>query len=372
MQNENKLLYTKPSITETEIKYALDAVTNGWGDNCYGYIERFESDFSQHLGQKFCIATSSCTGALHMGLSALGVGQGDEVILADTNWIATAAPIYHLGATPVFVDIDAKSWCIDPKKIEAAITKNTKAILITHLYGNLCAVDEILTIGKKYNVPIIEDCAEAIGSKYKGSLAGTFGLFSVFSFHGSKTITTGEGGAIVTNDQELYQKILSLSNHGRNRRETRQFWPEKIGFKYKMSNIQAAIGCGQLERVTELVSRKQEILEFYRNALEGITNIEINPKQMDCESGAWMPTIVFSPSSKIVASQAKVAFVKRNIDARNVFWPLTSLGIFDPARVKNWEAEKFSTFGINLPSFHDISNSEQERVVQVIKNLVSR
>ena len=198
-----KIPYTLPSITDIEIDYVDHAVRTGWGSNCYDYIYRFESEFKNHLGVDYAIATSSCTGALHMGLFALGINEGDEVILADTNWIATVAPIIHLGAKPVFVDICKDTWCIDPMLIEMAVTKNTKAIIAVHLYGNLCDMDKLLEIGEKYNIPIIEDAAEALGSVYKGKQAGSIGAFGAFSFHGTKTITTGEGGIFVTNNQNL-------------------------------------------------------------------------------------------------------------------------------------------------------------------------
>ncbi len=253
--------YTKPSITELEIRYAKDAATNGWGDRCYEYIERFEQAFRNYLGVKHAIATSSCTGALHMGLAALGISTGDEVILADTNWIATAAPISYLGATPVFVDIQLDTWCIDPVLAERAITPKTSAIIATHLYGNLCDMDYLLAVGQQHSIPIIEDAAEAIGSIYHGCRAGSMGKFGTFSFHGTKTMTTGEGGMFVTNDDALYEHVLSLSNHGRSRKQTKQFWPDMIGFKYKMSNIQAAIGCAQMERIDQLTSRKRAILK---------------------------------------------------------------------------------------------------------------
>lgn len=220
-----RIFYTKPSITALEVQYATDAAANGWGDRCYDYINRFEAAFKHHLNTEFAIATSSCTGALHMGMSALGVGPGDEVIMADTNWIATAAPIVNLGAKPIFVDVDQESWCIDPDKAEAAITPRTKAIVAVHLYGNLCDMDRLLAIGEKYEIPIIEDAAEAIGSKWYGKCAGSMGTFGAFSFHGTKTLTTGEGGMFVTNNAELYERVLTLSNHGRARGQTKQFWP---------------------------------------------------------------------------------------------------------------------------------------------------
>ena len=217
---KQRVYYTKPSITEFEVTYTTDAARNGWGDKCYEYIDRFEELFKQHLGVQYAIATSSCTGALNMGLAALGVGLGDEVIMADTNWIATAAPIVHLGAKPVFVDILPDSWCIDPALAEAAITPHTKAIIAVHLYGNLCEMEQLLAISEKYGIPVIEDAAEAIGSVYHGKRAGSIGKFGTFSFHGTKTITTGEGGMFVTNDPELYEHVLTLSNLGRARGQT--------------------------------------------------------------------------------------------------------------------------------------------------------
>ena len=260
-----KIPYAKPSITQLEIDFVNDAIANGWGEQRNCYIDRFEREFSEHLGVKFAIATSSCTGALHMGLSALGIGLGDEVILADTNWVATAAPIIHIGAQPVFVDIKPDTWCIDPEQVTKAITPNTRAIIATHLYGNLCEMDELIAIGQQHGIPIIEDAAEAIGSTYKGRRAGSIGNFGVYSFHGTKTITTGgEGGIFVTNESELYETVLKLSNHGRSRTEKRAFWPEVVGFKFKMSNIQAAIGCAQLQRLDALVDRKREILSEYK------------------------------------------------------------------------------------------------------------
>lgn len=203
----SRIYYTKPSITDLEVRYAFDAAANGWGHRCYEYIERFENLFKTYLEVKHAIATSSATGALHMGLAALGVGPGDEVILADTNWIATVAPVVHLRAKPIFVDILPDTWCIDPVKAEAAITPRTKAIIATHLYGNLCDMNRLLDIGSRYNIPIIEDAAEAIGSIYHGKRAGSMGKFGIFSFHGTKTITTGEGGMFVTNDDELYERF---------------------------------------------------------------------------------------------------------------------------------------------------------------------
>ena len=187
------------------------------------------------------------------------IRNDDEIILADINWIASAAPITYLGAKPIFVDVLEDTWCIDPSKIEAAITPKTKAIIAVHLYGNLCNMDEIMHIAKKYNLFVIEDAAEAIGSIYKGKRAGAIGDFGVFSFHGTKTITTGEGGMFVTNNKSLYEKVNILNSHGRNPKNQKKFWAETIGFKYKNSNIQAAIGCAQMGRIDGLHNKKRNV-----------------------------------------------------------------------------------------------------------------
>lgn len=366
-----RISYTKPSIAETEISYALDAVTNGWGANCYDYISRFEAAFKSHLGISHAIATSSCTGALHLGLSGLSIGQGDEVILADTNWIATAAPLHHLGARPVLVDILTDTWCIDPQAVENAVTSKTKAIIATHIYGNLCDMDSLLEIANKHNLVVIEDSAEAIGSVYKGRKAGTIGEFATFSFHGSKTITTGEGGMFVTNNDKLYEKVLTLSNHGRSSTQVKQFWPDMIGFKYKMSNIQAAIGLGQVERINELISRKQEILQLYRTILLPSPFIRMNPVIDGSVSGAWMPNIVFNEDLKIKREEILKGFQDANIDARVFFWPLTELGFFEQ-RTENLSAQNIAKRAINLPSYHDIAETDIRSVCDVIKKLIEK
>jgi perosamine synthetase len=368
---KSRILYTKPSITELEVRYATDAAANGWGDQCYAYIEKFEKAFSSHIGTPHALATSSCTGALHLGMAALGIGSGDEVILADTNWIATAAPIVHLGAHPVFVDVLPDSWCIDPEEVKAAITPRTKAIIAVHLYGNLCDMNRLLAIGREHNIPIIEDAAEAIGSVYHGKRAGSMGVFGAFSFHGTKTITTGEGGMLVTSDSAFYEKVLTLSNHGRARGQTKQFWPDTIGYKYKMTNIAAAIGCAQMERVEELVSKKRSILHYYRDKLSNYRGIHINPECTGTINGSWMPTVVFAPETKVTREMLVDAFSAENADARVFFWPLSSFDMFksQPSNLHAWSIPRRA---INLPSFHDMTEIELCRVVEVLASLARK
>lgn len=365
-----RIAYTKPSITELEVRYATDAAANGWGEHCYDYLHRFEALFREHLGVKHAIATSSCTGALHMGMAALGIGPGDEVILADTNWVATAAPIVHLGAKPVFVDVLPDSWCIDPERAEAAITPRTKAIVAVHIYGNLCDMDRLLAIGERHGIPVIEDAAEAIGSIWHGKRAGSMGAFGAFSFHGTKTITTGEGGMFVTNDDALYEHVLTLSNHGRSREQMRQFWPDVVGFKYKMSNIQAAIGCGQIERAQELIDGKRAVFDRYQNQLSHLSGVSLNPEPVGVVNGYWMPTAVLESATGVTYNDLKNLFSAENIDARVFFSPLSSLPFFQPRR-ENVIAYALPNRAINLPSYHDLSVSEIDRVAAVIVQAIA-
>lgn len=360
----SRIYYTRPSITALEVQYATDAAANGWGERCYDYIHRFEAAFATHLGVRHAIATSSCTGAAHLGLVGLGVGPGDEVIIGDINWIASAAPIFYTGATPVLVDVLPDSWCLDPERVEAAITPRTKAILAVHLYGNLCAMGALLSIGEKYGIPVVEDAAEAIGSVWRGRRAGSLGRFGAFSFHGTKTVTTGEGGMFVTNDSDLYERVLTLSNHGRSRTESRQFWPSTLGYKYKLSNISAAIGCAQVERIEELIAGKRRVFDYYAKRLSGLP-LSMNPEPHGTVNGYWMPTIVAGDSARwdrdILLSNLREA----NIDGRVFFWPLSGLSMFRP-HPEHVVARRLAPRALNLPTYHDISEREMDRVVEIV------
>jgi perosamine synthetase len=371
MEQGLRVFYAKPSITNLEVRYATDAAANGWGEHCYDYIVKFEQTFSSHIGVPYAIATSSCTGALHLALSAAGLEAGDEVILADINWIATVAPIAYLGAKPVLVDILPDTWCIDPRRVEEAITSRTRAVIATHIYGNLCEMKELVELCAKYKLLLVEDAAEAIGSSYHGSPAGSIGDVGVFSFHGTKTVTTGEGGMFVTRRPELFETALTLSNHGRNAKTRRQFWPEVVGYKYKISNIQAAIGCAQMERIQELCGRKREIFKAYAQRLQGIRSIRMNPEKVNTINSYWMPTVVFESDFPVDRDSLLQIFAERNIDGRVFFYPLSSLPMFT-SLPQNKVSYHVSQRAVNLPSYHDIKESDVERVVEAIKDFSRR
>lgn len=360
---------SRPSITEAEVALVTDAAQNGWGERCYDYIHQFEQAFARHIGVRHAIAASSCTGALHMGLAALGIGPGDEVILADTNWVASVAPILYLGATPVLVDVLPDSWCLDPAAVRAAVTPRTKAIMAVHLYGNLCAMEELQALGQERGIALIEDAAEAMGSVYHGRRAGSMGVFGAFSFHGSKTLSTGEGGMFVTDDARLYEQVLSLSNHGRVRGQQRQFWPEMLGFKYKMSNLQAALGVGQLQRIDALVARKRAIFHRYQAALAAVPGLAMNPEPPGITIGAWMPTVALAPGLGISAEAVLRAFQSANIDARPFFAPLSILPWMPPGPT-GAQAQSLYERAVNLPSFHDMTDADIDRVCAVVLQAV--
>lgn len=356
----------KPSITELEVRYAANAAAEGWGEQCYACIERFEDLFRAFVGTTGAVATSSATGALHMGMAALGIGAGDEVILADSNWIASAAAIVHLGAKPVFVDIRPDSWCLDPQAVEAAVTPRTKAILAVHLYGNLCDMDRLGEIATRHGLALIEDAAEALGSRWQGRHAGSMGLFGAFSFHGSKTVCTGEGGMLVSSDPAFLERVRTLANHGRKPGETRQYWASVVGFKYKMSNLQAALGCAQMERVAELVARRRAIFEGYRKRLEDLPGLAVNIEPPGTVNGYWMPTVVFPEDAGDIQDELMARFRRDNIDGRVFFHPLSGLPMFE-SRPENRNSYDIPKRSANLPSFHDITDSEQDRVAAVVR-----
>lgn len=365
----SRIYYTKPSITEREVELATDAARNGWGDACYAYIEQFERMFASHLGVAHAIATSSCTGALHMGLAGIGVGPGDEVILGDTNWIASAAPITYLGAKPVFVDVSPDSWCIDPARIEAAITPRTKAIVAVHLYGNMADLDKIFAIAASHGLPVVEDAAEALGSKLGDRRAGSMGAFGTFSFHGTKTLTTGEGGMFVTQDPALYERVATLNSHGRRRDQPKQFWADEVGYKYKMSNLQAAVGCAQMERIEVLIARKREIFAAYRERLADLP-LRMNPEPAGTTNGYWMPTIVVDEDIRFDRDELLARFKAADIDGRVFFWPLSSLPMF-PDQPEHRVSYDLFPRAVNLPSYHDLTDNDVNRVCEVIRSVLT-
>ena len=366
-----KIPINKPSITKLEISYVNDAIANGWGEKCYDYIIRFEKEFAQYQNTKHALATSSCTGAIHLALMALGVKAGDEVIVPEITWIASVEPILYIGAIPVFVDVLKDTWCIDPLKIKAAITQKTKAIIPVHVYGNLCDMDAIMQIAADHNLVVLEDAAEGLGSLYKGRKAGSIAHAGVFSFHGTKTMSTGEGGMMVTNSTEVYEKAKVLNDHGRNPKDpdNKMFWMRNYGYKYKMSNLQAAMGCAQIERIEELVEKKRTIFNWYKEMLAGLP-CSLNPEHDGTLNSYWLPTVIFNGNINFNRESFFAVCKQNNIDSRPFFFPLTSLPMFIEKR-ENAVSYNIYERAINLPSFHDMTKEEALFVCTVLKDFIN-
>jgi len=366
-----------PWITKKEIDYVTDAVTNAWYGNANVYHDRFEKAFAEYLGVRFAIALPSCTSAIHLSLLALGVGQGDEVIVPDITWIASAAPITYVGAIPVFADIDTETWCLSAKSFEQCITPKTKAVIPVDLYGNMPDMDAIQDVARRHGVAIIEDAAEAIGSEYKGKKAGSFGGTGVFSFHGSKTLTTGEGGMLVTDKDDVRQRVLFLRDHGRKPGDT-AFFNAEVAYKYKMSSMQAALGLAQLERIDELIECKRRIFVWYQQQLGGIEGITLNREPIGTKNTYWMVTVILDHKFGIKKERLIELMSTRNIDCRPFFHPLSSLPAYGhlnqakEARKRNQVGYQISPYGINLPSSLSITKEEIVYVCEVLKDVVSK
>jgi perosamine synthetase len=366
-----------PSITAKEIAYVTDAVTNAWYGNANMYHERFERAFAEYLGMRHAIALPSCTAAIHLSLLALGVGPGDEVIVPESTWIATSAPITYVGATPIFADIDPQTWCLSARSFESCITPRTKAVIPVDLYGNMPEMAEILDVADRHGVRIIEDAAEAIGSEYQGKKAGSFGITGVFSFHGSKTLTTGEGGILVTDDTDLYHRILTLRDHGRAAGE-KLFWNAEVGQKYKMSSMQAALGLAQLERIDELVAHKRQIFAWYEHELSGFDDVVLNYEAPGTKNTYWMVTAIMSPRFGLEKEAIMRELSARSIDPRPFFYPLSSLPAYAQtaqaadARQRNAVAYQISPYGVNLPSGINMTEDSVHYVCDMLKDILSQ
>ncbi|MEZ0394863.1 MAG: DegT/DnrJ/EryC1/StrS family aminotransferase [Anaerolineales bacterium] len=363
-----------PWITQKEIDYVTDAVTNAWYENANMYHQRFEKAFADYLGVRFAVALPSCTSAIHLSLLALGIGPGDEVIVPEATWIATAAPISYVGATPVFADIDPLTWCLSAESFEACITPRTKAVIPVDLYGGVPDWDALRAVANRHHLFIVEDAAEAIGSEYKGQKAGSFGETGVFSFHGSKTLTTGEGGMLVTDREDVYQRVLQLRDHGRRPGDT-LFWNYEVAHKYKMSSMQAALGLAQLERIDELLARKIEIFRWYQEELEDLEEVSLNYQLPESKNTYWMVTIVWTARYDLSKVQLISLLKERNIDCRPFFFPLSSLPAYEnskealAARARNLVSYGVSERSVNLPSALNLSRDDVRYVCEAVREL---
>lgn len=352
----------QPNLIGNELKYVTDAVLSTWISSTGEYIEKFENNFAGFINMKHGVSTSSGTSALHLALLTLGIGEGDEVILPDLTFAATINSVLHAKATPVIVDVDEDSWCIDPDQISKAITKKTKAIIAVHLYGQPCDMNAIMKIAKKNNLKVIEDCAEAHGTEFEGKKVGSFGNISCFSFFANKIITTGEGGMCLTNSSESNDKLRTLRDHGMNR--TRKYWHDVVGYNYRMTNLQAAIGCAQLERIDEILAWRQKIEEGYIKIFCNYPYIQSQNKIKGTKKIPWLVSaLVFEKDiDKIIQH-----FNNNGIDVRNLFYPLSTMDIYQNyAFNKNKISKKLSERGLSFPTHASVDFKRIEEVFKTI------
>lgn len=359
-----------PWITDLEKRTVATMMDQGW-DN-YNYVEKFESDFAKWHGRKYCLMTPCCTHAIHLLLLALDIKEGDEVIVPECTWTATAAPITYLKAKPVFADISTSDWCIDSLSIEEKITKNTKAIIVVDLYGNMPNMDNLQYISKKYGIPLIEDAAEALGSTYKNIRAGKFGIGGVHSFHRTKTMTTGEGGALLLDDDNLFERAKFLRDHGRS--SDIPYYTLEATPKYMPSNIQGALASAQFRRIDELIERKRYFYQRYKKNLKNIPDLQLNIENSDVMNGVWATSIVFGKSYGLKKIEIIKKLDSQNIPSRPFFYPLSSLPAYKHyctgSIIENPNAYDISERGITLASHYDLTDQQLDYITDGIKNIL--
>ena len=371
MKEKVKIPVAEPDLGPEEVENVLTALREGWISSKGSFINQFEENFASYIGTSYGVATANGTAALHLALASLGFGKDDEIITNNLTFVSPVNSILYVGATPVLVDSTAEYWGLDTSKIEERIDKHTRAILVVHLYGHPCDMDSIMKLSRKYDLKVIEDCAEAHGAIYKGKRVGNFGDISCFSFYGNKVITTGEGGMCLTNDEEIYDKIKIFRDHGMT--EARRYWHDVIGFNYRMTNLQAAIGVAQLDKIDKFINIRRKNASIYKSELLNLSGITFQPEMSWATSIYWLYSILINEE---VLGINRIAFSNRlknlGIDTRNFFYPVN---IMPPYR-KFGEAhsfpvsERLSNSGINLPSSTKLEKDDIIYVTDSIKEIL--
>lgn len=364
MANHEFIPVAAPDLKGNELKYVTECIKTEWISSNGRFVPLFEEKFARFAGKKFGVSTSNGTVALHLAVLAAGVGKGDEVIVPDLTFVATANAVLYTGARPVFADSEMSSWCIDPVEIEKKITKKTKAIIPVHLYGHPANMVEIMKLAKKYNLFVIEDAAEAHGATIGGKPVGSFGDANVFSFFGNKTMTTGEGGMIVTDNESVAKQIKFLRDGGRDRSKN-AYYHTVLGYNYAMTNLQAAVGVAQLERINKFISRKREIAATYREAFRDVKSVEFSPEVSGVESNYWMSSIVLKRKNKIGRDELMAELKDRGIETRPFFHPMHQIP-YMKTNEKFPVAKYLAKNGLNLPSGTKLTKQE---VLYVAKNV---
>ncbi len=367
-----RIAIASPLLSGNELAYITDCIQSNWISSQGKYVKQFEDLFAQYHQNQYALAVSNGTVALHLALAALNIKAGDEVIVPDLTFAASVNAVLYTGATPVLADVDAETWNIDVNNIRKLITSKTKAIMPVHLYGHPCDMDAIMQIAKEYNLLVIEDCAEALGSYYKGIPVGCFGDAATFSFYGNKTITTGEGGMIVFKDQHVVERAAMLRDHGMSK--TKRYWHEEVGYNYRLTNIQAAIGVAQFERLEEFIAAKKQIAQLYNRAFADKQCFQLPAEKEHCSNSYWLYTMLVKPDAPFTRKDLIDYLGTKGIETRPVFFtmhempPYIKFGIAAEFPV----SKKISECGISLPSSVNISVAEVEYICDTINNYINK
>jgi len=357
---------SQPSITEREIGYVSDAVRSGWVSSLGKYIEQFETGFARYCGAAHALATSNGTTALHLALATLGIKANDEVIVPNFSFVATANAVVYTGATPVLVDVDERTYCIDPASVSSAITSRTRAIIPVHIYGHPADMDAIRELAARHRMFVIEDAAEAHGAECRGRRVGALGDCGVFSFYGNKIITSGEGGMITTNDKELYVKARYLRDHAMS--PARRYWHTELGYNYRMTNLQAALGLAQLERIDEMVAHRRRVMEWYRQGLGERPNLRLNIEEPWAKSVFWMVCVSIEGMTDQSREGFMAALRAAGVDSRPYFYPIGDMPMY--ARADTAVTQRISQAGVNLPSYFDLTENDVSQICAVVRGVL--
>ena len=356
----------EPEIDNEELQNVIEAVKSGWVSSKGPFIEEFERNFSSYVNVKYGVTTSNGTTALHLALVALGLGKGDKVLVPSLAFAAVANAIAYTGAEPIFVDSHPEYWCINPSEIEEKIDSKTKAIMVVHLYGHPCDMDEIMRMAEDHGLHVIEDCAEAHGAEYKGRTVGSFGVVSCFSFYGNKIITTGEGGMCLTNDEELASKMRMLRDHGM--KPDKRYWHDIIGFNYRMTNLQAALGVAQLKKMDFLIAKKRQIGIAYKKLLQNLPTVKPAPEMPWAKSVYWLYSVLVD---KALRDKIIQYLEERGIEIRPFFYPIHILPPYKK-KIKLPVAEELSAAGLNLPSGFRLSVNQIQEAVELLSESLEK
>lgn len=362
-----KIPVYQPDLSGNEKKYVNECLDTNWISSKGKFVELFEQNFAKYINIEHAIGVSNGTVALHLALLALGIGKEDEVIVPTFTYIASVNAIHYTGASPIFVDSLRSNWQIDPKDVEDKITNKTKAIMVVHLYGHPCNMKEIMKIAKKHNLFVIEDCAEAFGSKFEGQHVGTFGDISTFSFYGNKTITCGEGGMVVTNDETLYNRAQHLKGQGL--AQYRQYWHDIIGYNYRMTNICAAIGLAQLEQANKFLLKKRQIAEWYKKYLKDVP-VEFHNEDKNVVHSYWMCSILVPKVNQRDLLRNKLE--EAGIETRPLFYPVHTMPMYSEKYRKHPIAEDLGWRGMNLPSWPGLCEDDIMYICDIIKKFFNK